>query len=149
FFNIRDKQLKKLPDIDLILDTIQPSSSKIFVDIKNSLNPYRNLQLYEFFEKLINFDLKIIPVVVARKIYENPKKILKNYGGDFIEIGKVLIHMEFSYISKEFNENIADITRIIPDKLIPRDLLLKTKNIQKLEIGFNFIEMDIDSIFKY
>ena len=54
--------------------------------------------------------------------------------------------MEFSYNSKEFNENIANVTRIIPDKLIPRDLLLKTKNIQKLEAGFNFIEVDIDSI---
>lgn len=134
-------------DIDLILDQIQPGSSKIFVDIKNSLNPYRNRQLFEFFEKLINFDLKIIPVVVARKIYEDPKKKLKNYGGDFIEVGKVLMPMELRNISKEFNVNIADITRVIPDKLIPRDLSLKANIIQKLKNGFNFSGVDIDSIF--
>ncbi len=135
-------------DLDLILDTIEPSSSKIFVDIKNSLKPYRNQQLHEFFEKLTEFNLNIIPIVIAKQIYQGPKGILKNFNGNQVEIGKVLVPMEFSDNSKEFNKHIAEITRVIPDRLLPKDIILKFNKIQKLNEGFNFNKINLDTIFK-
>ncbi len=125
-------------DLDIIMSPTQLSRSKIFVDIKNRLSPYRNKDLYKFINKLRNFNFDIIPIIIARKIYENPKESILNYKGEYIELEKIIIPDNFKKRSEEFNQNIVNITRLIPRQLIPPDIKKKFGKLTKLSEGLNF-----------
>lgn len=127
-------------DIDIILTPIQSSNSKIFVDVKNTLRYYTNSDLFVFYDTLRKFNFKIIPIVIARKIYDDPKEKISRFGGDFIEMEKVLIPSKYKTISDEFNTNIVQITRIIPKKLIHPDIKERFEKLKKLNEGINFLK---------
>lgn len=125
-------------DYDVITSAIRNCNAKIFIDIKNRLTVYRNKDLFKFFQNLSNFNFEIIPIVIARKIYEDPKDTIKKYNGDFIEMGKIIVQEKYKEISKNFNTEIANISRVIPDRLIPQDITKQFKNLLKLKDGINF-----------
>jgi len=132
-------------DIDMILTPFRPCESKIFVEIKNALPFFDKQELSKFFKKLKQFNgLKIIPVVIARKIYEIPKEILMQNQGTYFELGKVLIPEEFKEISKNYNSNIANVTSVIPDRLIPEYILEKFTNLRKFNEGLDFSSKTFD-----
>jgi len=125
-------------DFDIITSPIDISKAKIFVDIKNRLTVYTNDDLFKFFNNLNKFNFEIIPIVIARKIYEDPKETLKSRNGEFIEMGKVIIQQKYKEISKKFNNEIAKVTRVIPDRLIPPDITKQFQKISELKEGINF-----------
>ena len=112
-------------DIDIILTPIPLIRSKIFIEVKNRLSVYTKKELYKFFNYLRKFDLEIIPVVIARKLYERPKELLNEYRGAFIEMEKLLVRQKYADLSKQYNNLIANITRIIPERVIQPDIKKK------------------------
>ncbi|KKM01594.1 hypothetical protein LCGC14_1792860 [marine sediment metagenome] len=131
-------------DIDIILTPIPLTKSKIFIEVKNRLSVYHTHELYKFFNYLREFNLNIIPVVIARKIYEKPKELLLEYGGQFIEMGKLIIRQTpfYAELSKKYNELIANITRVIPERVIQPDIIKRIKVLKKLDEGINFSKLD-------
>jgi len=129
-------------DIDIILTPIRLCKSKIFIEVKNRLTVYNKEELYIFFNYLREFNLKIIPVIIARKIYEKPKKFVLEYGGGYVEIGKLLVKQKYADLSKQYNELIANITRVIPKRVIQPDIIKKISILKKLDKGVNFSKLD-------
>jgi len=132
------KSVKLKGDLDIISKTFDLSSNELFIDVKNKFSTYRKSDLFDFFNKLRKFNQKIVPIVIARRIYDVPKAYLLDYGGFYIEMKKILVPEKYKNISKEFNENIVNITRVIPDHLIPQDISNKFIEFKKLDNGFNF-----------
>jgi len=136
-------------DIDVILTPQGLSESKIFIEVKNKLSPFRIEDLIKFFAKLIKFKFKIIPIVIARKIYEFPKERLKNLKGGYIELNKVLMKDDYKEFSTLYNEKIVPITRIIPNNIFPpRDIKNKLKSIKNLREGTKFSNISPNELFQ-
>jgi len=135
---IKYKSVKLSGDLDIISKTYKPSSSELFIDVKNRLSTYRKKDLFDFFSKLRLFNQKIVPIIIARRIYDVPKAILLSYGGFYIEMKKILVPLKYKSLSKEYNENIVNITRVVPNNLIPQDLTQMLETIKKFYNGYNF-----------
>jgi len=125
-------------DFDIITSGIENCKAKIFIDVKNRLTVYRNDDLFKFFNNLNKFNFEIIPIVIARKIYEDPKESLKKYKGEFIEMRKIIIQQKYKEVSGNFNDEIANVSRVIPDRLIPPDIIKQFQRLSKLKDGINF-----------
>jgi len=128
-------------DIDIIITPVPLTRSKIFIEVKNTLPPYNKEKLYKFLNYLREFDLDIIPVVLCRKIYEYPKEILKEYNGAFIEMDKILFPNKKKGISQWYNELIADVIRVIPERVIQPDIKKKFQVLKTLKKGTNFSKL--------
>ncbi len=129
-------------DIDIILTPIPLSRSKIFIEVKNSLSVYTKRKLYKFFNYLREFDIEIIPVVIARKIFETPKELLIEYDGAYIEMEKFLVRHNFADLSRQYNDLIANVTRIIPERVIQPDIKTKLSKLKTLKKGLNFSQFN-------
>ncbi len=129
-------------DIDIILTPIPLTKSKIFIEVKNSLSVYTKKKLYKFFNYLREFDLEIIPVVIARRIFETPKELLIEYDGAYIEMEKFLVRHDFADISRHYNNLIANVTRIIPERVIQPDIKAKISKLKTLNKGVNFSQFN-------
>lgn len=129
-------------DIDIILSPIPLCKSKIFIEVKNKLPFYTKKELYKFFNYLREFNISIIPIVIARKIYQKPKEVLLEYRGKYIEINKILVSHEYAELSKQYNSLIANITRVIPDRLIQPDIIKKFSVLKTMNKGLNFSKLD-------
>ena len=130
-------------DIDSILTPIPKSRAKIFIEIKNKIPYYTLEELVKFFNNLCEFDgIEIIPIVIARRIYENVKEILQDFNGEFVEMEKIIIYneKEFSEISKEYNQIISNITRVLPYPLIQPDIFQKLKKLKGIGDGYEFFK---------
>jgi len=59
-------------------------------------------------------------------------------------MGKLLVkHTPFyADLSKKYNELIANITRVIPERVIQPDIIEKIKILKKLDEGVNFSKLD-------
>jgi len=129
-------------DIDVILNPQGKSDSKIFIEVKNKLSPFRNDDLNIFFSRLVNFKFKIIPIVIARRIYEFPKERLESLKGGYIELNKVLMKEDYKEFSRIYNEKIVPITRIIPKNIFPPpDIKTKLQSIMNLNEGIKFSKL--------
>nr|MDO8113752.1 hypothetical protein [Candidatus Sigynarchaeota archaeon] len=138
-------------DIDIILETFEPSHTKIFVDVKNRLPFYDQGLLLHFINNLRLIrtpHLKIVPIVIARRIYEEPSKVLESLNGIGIEMEKILIPQASKEISCSFNENIADICRVVPERLIQPDFKTKLQVIKRYNEGFDFSSTLVDEKIK-
>lgn len=130
-------------DIDIILTPIPLTKSKIFIEVKNRLSVYNTKELYKFFNYLREFNLEIIPVVIARKIFERPKEFLIEYNGVFIEMEKLLVRQKYADISRQYNDLIVNVTRIIPERVIQPDIKAKIKKLKTVNTGVNFSKLGI------
>lgn len=142
----RRYNLIDMGEIDIILSSEE--NNKIFVDVKNTLPFYDKDLLYKFLKKLEVFNFKIIPLVISRGIYERPLEILNALGGTSIELKKVIVPQKYKEYSKEFNEHFVDITRVIPEQLIPIDIKRNFSVVKDYKEGRIFFEIDIDSYFR-
>lgn len=129
-------------DIDIILTPIPLTKSKIFIEVKNRLSVYNLKELYKFFNYLREFNLEIIPVVIARKIFERPKEFLIEYNGVFIEMEKLLVRQKYADISRQYNDLIVNVTRIIPERVIQPDIKAKISKLKTVNKGVNFSQLD-------
>jgi hypothetical protein len=132
-------RVKIASDYDIILDTYDPSHDKIFIDVKNRLQfyDYKNLRDFVNILKAIK-GIRIIPVVVARAIFDTPLKVLASLNGIGIEMERLLMPQRDNAIVKEMNVNVAPVLRTIPDRLIPPDIKKKFTILRKMNTGFDF-----------
>ena len=84
------------------------------------------------------FDLEIIPVVIARRVFKTPKELLIEYDGAYIEMEKILVRHDFADISRQYNDLIAIITRIIPERVIQPNIKAKINKLKLRNKGVNF-----------
>jgi len=61
---------------------------------------------------------------------------------------KVIVPQNYKDYSKEFNEYYVNITRIIPEQLIPIDIKKRFSIVKNYNDGRIFSKIDIDSYFR-